>query len=1731
MLVPVVHVEVRSPKVPSARVIWGITLVLLVLIGASAVATFRHFAHAIQRTTLNDLQAVAAAKKGEIELYLHERRGDAETIASFAPIWQSVEVGDPLPAALLESRGRVLDQFRSSYGYDRIRVTDLNLRVIGPDKGDPLQPPERQAMSAAIATRSPSFVDAHGDRDGKARFGIADAVFAQGDRNGAVIGAIYLELNVKDDLYPVVAHWPVESRTAESIIIHQRGNEVEYLSPLRNPPSNNSTVLRRAIDDQALVCAQALRASQPVSLMGHDYRGVPVFAAAAPIEGSDWFLVVKMDQEEVESPIRLLALAVTTVALGAVFLLLVAGMLLWRKQQAEYLADSMLLAARSRAASQGSIDGYLVADPKDQVIDVNPAMERMSGYTREELLRMKVSELDATMTPEQFAVMKRQVIEAGSLRAQVQMRTKQGGLVDADLSLTYVGDSSGGTIHAYLHDIGPRLAHERQIRRLNKFYAFLSRSNAALFNLSTPEEILREVCEGSVEDGGMRLTWAAMLDESGQRVHPVAGVGVGWEYVRDHADIRMDLKPGMPPGPVLAAMRERSVVTSTDLPTDPLLAPWREACIKFGWRSGAVVPVVVEDKAVAVLVFCSSEKTHFDQQLLALLEEVARNVSLAWQTALARHREALAEAAREESEQRFTRMFEHSPLPLLTASLKTNEVLVANQAFRRVFGYPLEEIRDAGKFAERVFPNPEERALHAKSWNEALEQARVSQPGTVFISGEMPFRCASGDTRLMRAFLTVVSESLLLQFEDLTDIRLAEAARAESEERFTRIFDHAPIPILALSLSTGKVLSFNQSFSKLFGYTLEECPDEESLFRAAYPDGEYREKIRKLFAEHVQMVAAAGRSALEEAAETQVLCKDGRVRTMRGFLDVVGDEAIVQWVDLTEMREAEAARAESQQRFARIFHDSPRPMQIISLSTRKNREVNASFVRAFGYTLLDAPADLTLIAKAFPDPAYHAEMVQFWENRLVEATSAPAGTLFDSPDVTVTCKDGSTKIVRGFMTISGDDAILQWDDITEIRRAEAKLLEGERRFRTMVEQGIAGVFVMQDQKMVYANPRFFEISGWEPADLRKDPAVLIPDPEMRQAIAKGRQALAEGAKTVHFVAPFTRRTGEKLEVELYGSWCMWEGRDAVLLFGHDVTEIRRAQETLRQSEDRFRTMVELSIAGVCVMQDGKVVYTNPRLREIAGWSEADLGRDSLDMVEDAQLRDLIAQGRKQMQEGARTSKCSGTFTNRLGERRSVEMFATKGLWGGREAVLTFVHDLTDIRRVEQALRENEQRFRGMIEQNVIGVHVTVGGKLVYANPKVREASGWTDEEIGKDCAGRYADPAMLEAVRAAERRLVEGEPSVSFVMAFTSQRGKKVEWQVHAARGVWDGQEATIVFSQDLTDLRRAEAAIVENERRFRSLIEQTVVGVHVVQDNKIVYANPRMCEITGWSADELVGSDPMDLFRDPEVQQNIEAVRANLMQGFRSDTRSTPFVTKKGERLELMVHTSVFTWDGRDALVVISQDMTERRRSEQMIADYAKQLEGAVQGTLLAVSNMLDLRDPYTSGHERRVGIIAADIARQMGWKESQCEALRWAALVHDIGKIALPAEVLSKPTKLTKLEFEMIKEHPEKGYEILRDVRFPAPIAEIIRQHHEHLDGTGYPRQLKGEEICIEARILMVADVIEAMSTHRPYRPALRLEEVLREIEIHRETWYDPTVVDTLMHMIREQNYQLPV
>ncbi len=331
---------------------------------------------------------------------------------------------------------------------------------------------------------------------------------------------------------------------------------------------------------------------------------------------------------------------------------------------------------------------------------------------------------------------------------------------------------------------------------------------------------------------------------------------------------------------------------------------------------------------------------------------------------------------------------------------------------------------------------------------------------------------------------------------------------------------------------------------------------------------------------------------------------------------------------------------------------------------------------------------------------------------------------------------------------------------------------------------------------------------------------------------------------------------------------------------------------------------------------------------------------------------------------------------------------------------------------------------------------------------------------------------------------------------------------------------------------KAAEKALRESEAKFRALVESTSDWIWELDEEGVyTYASPQVHALLGYSVEEVIGKTPFELMPPNEREQDKANFRAILAEKKHFRLLENVFLHRDG-RVVFLETSAAPMFDAQGVFSGyrgIDRDITERKEAEQERQANAAKLERLLLQTIEAIAATVETRDPYTAGHQRRVAALASAIAREMGLTEDRVHGLYLAASIHDLGKIRIPAEVLSKPGLLNTFEYELVKTHAQTGYDIIKDVQFPWPIAQMVLQHHERLDGSGYPQKLKGEQILLEARILAVADVVEAMSSYRPYRPGLGLDAALDEITKKRGVLYDPVAVDSCTVLLREKKFVL--
>jgi len=332
---------------------------------------------------------------------------------------------------------------------------------------------------------------------------------------------------------------------------------------------------------------------------------------------------------------------------------------------------------------------------------------------------------------------------------------------------------------------------------------------------------------------------------------------------------------------------------------------------------------------------------------------------------------------------------------------------------------------------------------------------------------------------------------------------------------------------------------------------------------------------------------------------------------------------------------------------------------------------------------------------------------------------------------------------------------------------------------------------------------------------------------------------------------------------------------------------------------------------------------------------------------------------------------------------------------------------------------------------------------------------------------------------------------------------------------------------------KKAEEALGQSEEKYRNILENIEDGYYEVDlAGNFTFFNNSMCIILGYSRDEMIGMNNRQFTDEENAKKLFEVFNRVYRTGEPAKEFDWQIIRKDGAKkyIEASVSLQKDSSDKIRGFRGIVHDITERKLAEGTLQKTLESLKKAVGTTIQVLVSALESRDPYTAGHQFRVAHLACAIAEEMGIVKDKIDGIFLAGSIHDIGKISVPTEILTKPTKLTELEFCLIKEHPQTGYEMLKHVESPWPLAQIVHQHHERIDGSGYPNHLKGNEIIIEARIMAVADVVEAMASHRPYRPSLGIEPALGEIRKNKGILFDEAVADACLRLFTEKGYTLP-
>ena len=585
------------------------------------------------------------------------------------------------------------------------------------------------------------------------------------------------------------------------------------------------------------------------------------------------------------------------------------------------------------------------------------------------------------------------------------------------------------------------------------------------------------------------------------------------------------------------------------------------------------------------------------------------------------------------------------------------------------------------------------------------------------------------------------------------------------------------------------------------------------------------------------------------------------------------------------------------------------------------------------------------------------------------------------------------------------------------------------------------------------------------------------------------------------------------------------GLFAVLRLIRDITERKRAEEALLRERDNLVRVFEAMEDGVYIVnQRYDIQYVNPVLVKDFGPYQS---RKCYEYLHDRE--EVCPWCKNQDVFAGKTVRWEWySFKN----ERTYDLIDTPlRNPDGSISKLEIFRDITERKRAEAAVRESEERYRSLFNGVPVGINrTTPAGQILDANPALVHMLGYPDREslLSVNATDLYVDPEDRRRWQALIKRegVVRG-----FEVQLRRHDGTTI-WVRSNTRAIRDADGRVLHYEgsvEDITERKRAEERLRESEMKYRNLVEKAIVGMVVTKQGKIVYCNRRESELLGYEDPSNLRGHSIAEFVHKDDLPNLIKMSKQIKSGKVMDSPTTfRGIRSDGGEVDVEAYAIQFPFEGKDAILSFHIDITERKRAEEELQHTLEKLRETLGGIIQTVALTVETKDPYTAGHQRRVGNLARAIANEMGLPQEQIDGIRMAGLIHDIGKISIPAEILSKPGRLNDFEWGMIEAHPQVSYDILKTVEFPWPVAEIVLQHHERMDGSGYPQGLSGDEIMLEARILAVADVVEAMASFRPYRPALGIDKALEEISQNRGILYDPEVVDTCLRLFTEKGFK---
>jgi PAS domain S-box-containing protein/putative nucleotidyltransferase with HDIG domain len=946
-----------------------------------------------------------------------------------------------------------------------------------------------------------------------------------------------------------------------------------------------------------------------------------------------------------------------------------------------------------------------------------------------------------------------------------------------------------------------------------------------------------------------------------------------------------------------------------------------------------------------------------------------------------------------------------------------------------------------------------------------------------------------------------------------------------SERRFRSIVENSHEGIVIVD-DNFRITYVNDELCRIFGYSAEEIIGQD--FRK-FLDKESKKLIVDRYFQRQRGKKVPHRY------EAKIFRKDGCIRHVEISSSVIRStegnmETVAQILDITERKQIEEALQESRERYKALFD---RSLYCIYVHDFKGNflDANKAALDLLGYSREEIPS-LSFSSLIDEDQLPVAiktlgEIVRTGHQKkpLIFKLRKKDGTwVWVETEASIIYKGDEPSAIQGIAR-----------DITDSVRASQALQESQERYRTLAENAMDGIYVISPDGFEYVNPAFEKIFGYKAHEVCHNDFNFLDliHPDDRELVLqrengrkKGKELppeysfriLTKNKKVKHVEVSTVPLLGEKLRV---------------LGILRDATKKKQAEEALQDSEEKYKILVQTSPDAVTVTDlEGRITYVSRQTLELHGYrlEKELLGKSTFELIspEDRKraimnLQKTLNEGRLKNEEYTLLKKDGTVFTGEL------NCAVIKDAEGKPKMFIATTRDITERKRAKEKIIESEERYKDLVEK--AGVAILIDdreGKVKYCNKQYADMFGYSLEEMRKQTIRSVVHPDDIERVLKYHNNRIQGKKVPSRYECKAIKKDNSIIFiEVRADALTNNGNIiGTRSYIWDITERKKVEEAVLASEEKFKTLFNSAGDAIFITDlDGNILEVNQVACERLGFERKKIINMTLADIDR-PKKSVSLP-VKIEELNHKGHIFFETAHKAKNGTIVPIELSSRIIEYEGKPAALSIARDITERKVAEEERKQSFERLRRALEETVNALASAVEMRDPYTAGHQHRVTSLACAIAEEMGLPKEKIEGIHLAGVIHDVGKIRVPAEILSWPGQLTEIDFNLIKTHPQVGYDILKRIELPHEVTKIMLQHHERLDGSGYPAGLKGDKILLEAKILAVADVVEAMASHRPYRASLGIDKALEEISKNKGILYDPEVVDACLRLFNEKNF----